>query len=69
MAQKLGGQWAQEVLGDHNTIVRQQVASHGGFEVKSQGGRLYDCLLQRSTRPPMCHRHPACLARLRWAAS
>jgi class 3 adenylate cyclase len=37
MTERLGDQGAHEVLRAHNTIVREQVAAHGGFEVKSQG--------------------------------
>jgi class 3 adenylate cyclase/tetratricopeptide (TPR) repeat protein len=37
MTQRLGDLRAQEVLRDHNAIVRQQVAAQGGFEVKSLG--------------------------------
>jgi class 3 adenylate cyclase len=37
MTQRLGDLKAQEVLRDHNAIVRQQVAAQGGFEVKSMG--------------------------------
>src|SRR5439155_13866511 len=37
MTERLGDHRAQEILGAHNRIVREQVAAHGGFEVKSQG--------------------------------
>ncbi|MFQ5879236.1 MAG: adenylate/guanylate cyclase domain-containing protein, partial [Dehalococcoidia bacterium] len=37
MTERLGDQRAQAVLHAHNAIVRQQVAAHSGFEVKSQG--------------------------------
>jgi len=37
MTERLGGQGAQQVLREHNDIVRHQVAAHGGFEVKSLG--------------------------------
>ena len=37
MYDRLGNQRAQEVLRVHNAIIRQQVAAHQGFEVKSQG--------------------------------
>jgi class 3 adenylate cyclase len=37
ITQRLGDQRAQDVLRAHNAIVREQVASHGGLEVKSQG--------------------------------
>ena len=37
MTERLGDSRAQQVLQDHNAIVRGQVAEHGGFEVKSQG--------------------------------
>ena len=37
MTQRLGDRQMQEVLRAHNSIVRQQVASFGGFEVKSLG--------------------------------
>ena len=37
MTERLGDLRAQEVLRAHNAIVREQVASFGGFEVKSQG--------------------------------
>ena len=37
MTERLGDQRAQDVLRIHNAIVRQQVAAHHGFEVKSQG--------------------------------
>ena len=35
--ERLGDARAQEVLHTHNAIIRQQVAAHQGFEVKSQG--------------------------------
>ena len=37
MTERLGDHRAQEILHAHNRIVREQVAAHGGFEVKSQG--------------------------------
>jgi class 3 adenylate cyclase len=37
MTEKLGDQRAQEVLRSHNSIIRSQLAAHGGFEVKSLG--------------------------------
>lgn len=37
MTERLGDLAAQAVLRAHNEIVRAQVASHGGYEVKSQG--------------------------------
>ena len=37
MTERLGDQRMQQVLRGHNDIVRQQVAAHGGFEVKSWG--------------------------------
>ena len=37
MTERLGDQKAQDVLHIHNAIVREQVAAHQGFEVKSQG--------------------------------
>ncbi len=37
MTERLGDARAQEVLRIHNAIIRQQVAAHQGFEVKSQG--------------------------------
>ena len=37
MTERLGDQKAREVLRIHNAIIRQQVAAHQGFEVKSQG--------------------------------
>ena len=37
MTERLGDQKAQDVLRTHNAIVREQVAAHDGFEVKSQG--------------------------------
>ena len=37
MIEQFGDQRAQEILRVHNAIVREQVAVHGGFEVKSQG--------------------------------
>lgn len=37
MTERLGDIRAQEVLHAHNAIIRQQVAGHGGFEVKSMG--------------------------------
>jgi serine/threonine protein kinase len=37
MTERLGDQKAQEVLRSHNSIIRSQVATHGGFEVKSLG--------------------------------
>ncbi len=37
LAERLGDQRWLAVLRAHNAIVREQVAAHGGFEVKSQG--------------------------------
>ncbi len=37
MTERLGDQRAQQVLREHNAIVRHQVAAHRGFEVKSLG--------------------------------
>ena len=37
MADRLGDARFMEVLREHNTIIREQVKSHGGFEVKSEG--------------------------------
>ncbi len=37
MTERLGDQRAQEVLHTHCAIVREQIAVHGGFEVKAQG--------------------------------
>ena len=37
MTERLGDRRWLEVLRAHNAIVREQVAAHGGFEVKSQG--------------------------------
>jgi len=37
MTERLGDQRAQEVLRAHNAIIRSQVATHEGFEVKSLG--------------------------------
>jgi class 3 adenylate cyclase len=37
MTERLGDQRWMELLGEHNAIVREQVAAHDGFEVKSQG--------------------------------
>lgn len=37
MADRLGDARFMEVLREHNAIVRKQVRSHGGFEVKSEG--------------------------------
>jgi class 3 adenylate cyclase len=37
MADRLGDKQFMEVLREHNAIVREQVKTHGGFEVKSEG--------------------------------
>jgi class 3 adenylate cyclase len=37
MTERLGDQRWLQVLREHNRMVREQVAAHGGFEVKSQG--------------------------------
>ena len=37
MTERLGDQKAQDVLHIHNAIIREQVAAHQGFEVKSAG--------------------------------
>jgi len=37
LTERLGDQRWLEVLKAHNTVVRAQVAEHGGYEVKSQG--------------------------------
>ena len=40
MSERLGVQRMQEVLQAHDAILREQVAAHGGFEVKSMGDRF-----------------------------
>lgn len=35
--ERVGDRAIQEILRDHNAIIRGQLAAHGGFEVKSQG--------------------------------
>ncbi len=35
--ERIGDRAIQEVLRDHNAIIRGQLAAHGGFEVKAQG--------------------------------
>jgi class 3 adenylate cyclase len=37
MTERLGDQRWLQVLREHNRIVREELAAHGGFEVKSQG--------------------------------
>jgi class 3 adenylate cyclase len=37
MADRLGDKRFMEVLREHNSIIRKQIKSHGGFEVKSEG--------------------------------
>ena len=37
MIERLGDHRAQVLLRTHNALVREQVAAHGGFEVKAQG--------------------------------
>src|SRR5262249_49125325 len=37
LTERLGDRRTQEVLRTHNRLVREQVATHAGFEVKSQG--------------------------------
>ena len=37
MTERLGDQRAHEILRAHSTILREQIAAHGGFEVKAQG--------------------------------
>ena len=37
MTERIGDQRMGEVLQAHNAIVREQVATHGGFEIKSMG--------------------------------
>jgi class 3 adenylate cyclase len=37
MTERLGDLKARDVLYDYNQLVREQLATHGGFEVKSQG--------------------------------
>ena len=37
MTHRLGDQAMQEVLRDHNALIRRELASHGGFEVKAMG--------------------------------
>ncbi|MCI0799984.1 MAG: hypothetical protein J4O06_14485 [Chloroflexi bacterium] len=63
MTERLGDQRMQQVLRGHNEIVRRQVAAHGGFEVKSLGGRLHAGLLLRPPGPPMRHGHPEGICR------
>ena len=38
MTHRLGGQAMQDVLRDHNALIREKLAFHCGFEVKSMGG-------------------------------
>ena len=37
LTERLGDKRWMEVLREHNAIVREQIAAHGGFEVKSEG--------------------------------
>jgi predicted ATPase/class 3 adenylate cyclase len=37
MTERLGDLQARDVIHDHNRVVREQVASHGGYEVELQG--------------------------------
>jgi class 3 adenylate cyclase len=37
MTERLGDLRAREVIRDHNRIVREQLAAHGGYEVELQG--------------------------------
>ena len=37
MTHRLGDQAMQEILQDHNALIRRELTSHGGFEVKSMG--------------------------------
>jgi tetratricopeptide (TPR) repeat protein len=37
MTERLGDRRMQEVLREHNAVIRRQARSHGGFEVKSMG--------------------------------
>src|SRR5439155_224649 len=37
MTERLGDERVQEILHTHCAIVREQIAVHGGFEVKTQG--------------------------------
>jgi class 3 adenylate cyclase len=37
MADRLGDKRFMDVLREHNAIIREQIKSHGGFEVKSEG--------------------------------
>ena len=38
MTQRLGDWAMQDVLRDHSAIIRREMSSHGGFEVKSLEG-------------------------------
>ena len=76
MTERLGDQKAQQVLHAHNAVVRQQLAVHGGFEVKHQGDgfmlafpsarRALQCALgvQRALAE-YCKRHPESLIHVR----
>jgi class 3 adenylate cyclase len=37
LTERVGDRVVQQILRDHNAIIRGQLAAHGGFEVKSQG--------------------------------
>jgi eukaryotic-like serine/threonine-protein kinase len=76
MTERLGDRRAQEVLRAHNAIVREHVAAHGGFEVKSQGDGFM-IAFQSARRALRCaiemqrafaghaERHPATSVRVR----
>jgi tetratricopeptide (TPR) repeat protein len=50
MTERLGDQQWLAVLREHNRIVREQVAAHGGFEVKAQGDGFMIAFVRRLHR-------------------
>jgi class 3 adenylate cyclase len=53
IAERLGDRRWMQVLRAHNAIVREQLAAHGGFEVKSQGDGFM-CAFQSARRALLC---------------
>jgi class 3 adenylate cyclase len=58
--ERLGDERWLEVLRDHNTIFRDHIATHDGYEVKNQG----DGFMLAPTRSRRCAARSRCSARL-----
>ncbi|MGH2661156.1 MAG: adenylate/guanylate cyclase domain-containing protein [Actinomycetota bacterium] len=59
ITESLGDHEWMSLLREHNAIVREQVARHSGFEVKSQGGRIHAGIPVGARSIAVCDRYPA----------